>query len=205
MTQERTGEARIQDTRPAVEEGQVVGVTRKPGAGQVASGLAAEAGDTLGSSSADSEAEVVGGNEIARGEGRVRGVGVAAVGWDNLIDREDIQRAPDKTVVEVHDEQAPSEGFPEGGGCEKTDCMKVGRGGHVEVEVEAGRSDARKDVRLGRHSGSSHADSEEKKEDHGEANEDLCRRITSREKLTCGECVEGVLIDVEPERGRLWD
>jgi len=203
MTQERMGEARVQDIRPAVEEDQVVRVTRKPGAEQVASGLEAEAGDTQGSSSGDSEGEVVGGNEIARGEGFVKGegVGVAAVGLDNLIDREDIRRASDKTVVEVHDEQAPSEGFPEGGGCEETDCMKVGRGGHVEVEAEAGKSDAR----LGRHSGSSHADPEAKKEDHGEANEDLCRRITSREKLTCGECVGGVLIDVEPERGRLWD
>lgn len=47
--------------------------------------------------------------------------------------------------------------------CEKTDCMKVGRGGHVGMEEEAGRLGGRKGVRLGRHSGSGHGKKERKK------------------------------------------
>ena len=181
MTQERTGEARLQYIRPAVEGDQVVGAMRKPGAEreQVASGLEVEVGDTQGSSSAGSEVGAVGGNEIVGEEEFVAGEGVRlpAVGWGNLIDRENIWHTSDKAIVEVHDEQAPLEWF---------------------------HSDARGDMRVGRDPGSSRVDSEAKKEDHREANEDLCRRITSREKLTCGECVEGVFIDVKPERGRLW-
>ena len=41
--------------------------------------------------------------------------------------------------------------------------MKVGRGGHVGMEEEAGRLGGRKGVRLGRHSGSGHGKKERKK------------------------------------------
>ena len=68
----------------------------------------------------------------------------------------------------MHGGQAPSEEFPEEGVCEKSDCMKVGRGGHVGMEAEVGRFDVRKDARSGRHSRSGHADSATKG-DHGEA------------------------------------
>jgi len=90
---------------------------------------------------------------------------VVAVGEGNLIGREDIPCASDKTVVEVHGGQVPSEAFPEEGGCEKSDCMKVGRGERVEMEEGAGRMD----VRFGRHSRSGHEGSEAKKEYHGVA------------------------------------
>lgn len=77
----------------------------------------------------------------------MREEGVAVVGQGNLIGREDIRRASDKTTVGVHGVQAPSNEFPEGVG-EGVDCMKVGRGGHVETEAEAGR--------LSKHSRSGH-------------------------------------------------
>ena len=81
-TQERT-EGPVQDIRPAVEEDQAVRAMRKPVAEEVASGLEAEIGNTQESSSAEPEAEVVGGGEIARGEGCAKGEkegGVTAVG-----------------------------------------------------------------------------------------------------------------------------
>jgi hypothetical protein len=64
--------------------------------------------------------------------------------------REDIQGASDKTVVEVHGGQAPSEAFQGEGVDEKVDCMEMGRGARVEMGAQGGRLDAR----LGRHSGS---------------------------------------------------
>jgi hypothetical protein len=81
MSQERM-EAPVQDIRPAVEEDQAVKATRKLMAEEVASGLEAETGNTQGSSSAEPEAEVVGGGGIARGEGYAEGEkeGAAAVG-----------------------------------------------------------------------------------------------------------------------------
>jgi hypothetical protein len=154
-TQERTGEVRVQDIRSAAEEGQAVRATRKPGAEEVASGLEAETGNTLESSSAESEAEGVGGNGIAR-----KGEVVAAVVGGNLIDMGDIRHGSDKTVVGAH---ALSGSLPEEGGDEKADCTRVGRGGHAGMEEEG-----RVGVGLGRHSGSEHENPEAKKEDHGE-------------------------------------
>ena len=193
---------RVQNIRSVVGEGQAVRAARKPEAEEVASVLEAESGNTRGSSSAESEEEVVGGDGIVRGEvcakeGEV--VGVVVVAQSNLIGRWDIQHASDKTMAEVHGGQAPSEEFPEGGVREMTDCMKVGREGRVEVEAEGGRLD----VRLGMHSRSG---LEGTKEGHGEGNMRIYDKKPYQEgKLTCGECVEGVLIDVEPERGRLWE
>lgn len=154
------------------------------------------------SSSAEPEVEAVGGGETAWGEERAKeGVVVAAVGEGSLTDREDIRHATDKTVVGVRGGEVLSEEIPKGVG-EKTDCMKVGQGGHAEMEVEAGRLDVR-DVDLGRQAGSGHTNSEAGKGDRGEGRyEDLGQKIVSREELTCGECVEGVLIDVELPRGR---
>jgi hypothetical protein len=98
-----------------------------------------------------------------------------------LIGREDIQSASDKTAVEVHGGQALSEEFPEGVR-EKTDCMKVGRGGHVGTGAEVGRLGAR----LGRHSRSGHADSE-KKGDHREATIRIyARRMHQERNLRAG-------------------
>ena len=72
----------VQDIRPGAERDQAVRAMRKPMAEEVASWLGAETGDTLGSSSAESEVEAVGGDEIARGEEYVKGQGegVTAVG-----------------------------------------------------------------------------------------------------------------------------
>ena len=98
-----------------------------------------------------------------------------------MVGREGIRRASDKTVVEVHGGEAPSEEHPEEGVCEKTDCMKVGWGGHVGMEAEEGRLDARRDARLGRHSRSGHADSA-KKGDHREATLRTCGRKLHRER-----------------------
>jgi len=81
-TQERT-EGPVQDIRPAVEEDQAVRATRKQVAGEVASGLESETGNTQESSSAEPEAGVVGGGEIVWEEGRAKGEkeeGVTAVG-----------------------------------------------------------------------------------------------------------------------------
>ena len=162
MSQERTEEAPDQDIRSAVGEGQAARAMRKPMAEEVASELEAETGNTQKSSSAESEAGVVGGDEIEWGEEHAKGEGdgVVAVGEGNLIGREDIQRASDKTVVEVHGGQVPSEEFPKEGVCGKADYMKAGRGGHVEMEAEADRLN----VRLGRHSRSGHVGLEAKKE-----------------------------------------
>ena len=99
----------------------MVGATTKPGAEEVASGLEGETGNTRGSPSAESGVEVAGGNEVGREEERAKGEGVAAAGQSNLIGREDIRRASDKTEVGVHGGQVPLEGPPEEGGCEKTD------------------------------------------------------------------------------------
>ena len=99
---------------------------------------------------------------------------------------------------------APSEEFPEGV-CEKSDCMKVGRGRHVGMEAGAGMFDVKRDTRSGRHSRSGHADSATKR-DHGEATMRIHgRKIMPREKLMCGGCVEGVIIDVKLAQRRLWD
>lgn len=140
---------------------------RKPGAEEVASGLEAETGNTQGSSSAESEVEVVGGNEIGQGEECVKegeGAGEAAVGQGNLIGREDIRHVSDKMVVEAHGGEALSKEFrEEEDECERAGCMKVGWGGHVGIEAEAGRLG----VRLGRHSRSGHGDLEAKKDDRG--------------------------------------
>ena len=157
---------RVQDIRSVAGEGQAVRAARKPEAEEVASVLEAESENTRGSSSAGSEAEVVGGDGIVRGEVCARKevvVGVVVVEQGNLIGRGDIQHASDKTMEEVHGGQAPSEEFPEGGVREMTDCMKVGREGRVEVGAEGGRLD----VRLGMHSRSG---LEETKEGHGEGN-----------------------------------
>ena len=81
-TQERT-EALVRDIRPAVEEDRVVRATRKLMTEEVASGLEAETGNTQGSSSAGSEAEVAGGSETGRGEEYAKEAGeegVTAVG-----------------------------------------------------------------------------------------------------------------------------
>lgn len=149
----------VQDNRSAVEEDQAVRAMRKPGAEEAASGSEAEIENTQGGSSVGSAAEVVGGDEIARGEECEREeevVVVAVVGKGNLIGREDIRGASDKTTVGVHGGQAPSEEFPEEGVCERVDCMKAGRGGHVETEAEVGS--------LGRHSRSGQADLESKRD-----------------------------------------
>lgn len=144
---------------------------------------------------------MVGGDEIVWGEAGAK-EGEVAVGRGNLIGREGIRSGSDKRMGEVHGGQAPWEEFPEEDGDEMTGCMKVGRGGHVEVGAEGDSLD----VRLGKHARSGDASSEAKKEDHGEANvRILWLKITSKARLTWGECVEGVLIDVEPERGRLWE
>jgi len=77
---------------------------------------------------------------------------------------------------------APSEEFPEEGVCEKSDCMKVGRGRHVGMEAGAGVFDVKRDTRSGRHSRSGHTDSATKR-DHGEATMRIHgRKITPREK-----------------------
>lgn len=166
--------ARDQGIRSAAEEGQVARVATKAGAVEVASEWEGEIGNTQRSSSAESEAGVAGGNEIAREGERAEGEGEggAAVEGGNLIDRMGIRRASDKTVVGAHGGQVPLEGFPGEDGCEKTDCTRMGRGSHVEVEMEVGvgRMDVRRDMRLGRYSRSERGGSEAKKVDHGEAN-----------------------------------
>jgi hypothetical protein len=83
--------------------------------------------------------------------------------------------------MEVHGGQVPWEECPEGVR-EKTDCMKVGRGGHVGTGAEVGRLGAR----LGRHSRSGHADSE-KKGDHREATIRIyARRMHQERNLRAG-------------------
>lgn len=131
----------------------MVRATTKPRV-EVASGSEGETGNTRGSSSAEPEpeAEVVGGNEVGREEERAKGEGVAAAGQGNLIGRGDIRSAADKTKVGVHGGQAPSEGVPEEGEYEKTDCMRVGRGGPAGMMVEADRVDVRRDREPGRYS-----------------------------------------------------
>lgn len=79
---------------------------------------------------------------IARGEGRAKKEGGGAVGQGSLIGKEDIRDAADKTIVEVHGGQVPSEAIPEEDAHGKVGCMKVGRGEHVEIEGEGDRLDA---------------------------------------------------------------
>lgn len=142
-------EEQVQGIRFAVGEGRPVRAMRELGAEEVASGLEAETGNTLGNSCAELEG-VVGGDEIVWGEGHAKeGEGEVAVGQGSWVGRGDIQRGSDKTM-EMHGEEIPSEGFLEEDAGEKTGCMKVGRGEHVEVEVEGDRLG----VRLGKHSGS---------------------------------------------------
>lgn len=189
--QKRTGEVRVQGIRLAAEGGQTVSSRREPGAEEAASGLGVETENRQGNSCAGSEGVVVWGEGCAK-EGEV------AVGRGNLVGREDIQYVSDKTM-EGHVGQPPSEESPGEDVRGRTDCMEVGRGGHVEMEeVEGDRLDAR----LGKHSRSGQC---EFRRSRGGKCEDLWLKITSKEKLTCGECVEGVLIDVEPERGRLLE
>ena len=162
----------------------------KLGAEGVASGgLEGEIGSTQGSSSAEPETEAVGGDEIAREGECAKGEGEVAVGEDNLIGREDIRCASDKTVVGARGGQAPSEGsLEEEDGCEKADCRKGGRGGHVEM-TEADRVDVRRDTRWGRRSRSERGDLGAKKEDHGEVNMRIyAEKITSRETYVRGMC-----------------
>jgi len=120
-----TEEGQVQGIRPAVEGGQMVEATTKSGVEEVASGSEGETGNIWGGPSVgpepESEAEVVGGNEVGREEERAKAEGVAAAGQRNLIGRGDIRRASDKTEVGVHGGQAPLEGLLEEGGYEKTD------------------------------------------------------------------------------------
>jgi hypothetical protein len=117
----------------------------------------------------------------------------------NLIDTEDIRRASDKTVVGEHGGQDPLEELPEEDGCEKTDCMKVGRGGHVGMEV--GRVGARRDARLGRHS-RSERENPEAKEDHGEADMRIYTEGSHREiNLRAGNVWEVCLSMSNPNGG----
>lgn len=207
--QERTREVQVQDIQPVAEEDQAAKAMMKLWVGRVASGLEGGIENTQGSSFAEPEPES--GPEAAGGDGivwegkRAKGEEEVAVEEDNLIGSGDIRCVSDKTGVGAHGEEAPSEVFPEEDGCEKAGCTRAGQGGRVEME-EAGRVDVRRDTRWGRHSRSEHGDLEGKKgRSRGGECKDLSRKITSRDKLTCGECVGGMLIDVEPERGRLWD
>jgi hypothetical protein len=74
--------------------------------------------------------------------------GGVSVGQGNLIGKEGILCASDKAMEEVHGGQVPSEELPEEDVRETIGCMKLGRGGHVEVGVEGDSLD----VRVGKHS-----------------------------------------------------
>ena len=64
--------------------------------------------------------------------------------------------------------------------------MKVGRGGHVETEVEVGKLDVRGDARLGRHSRSGHADSAKKGDDGGATMRIYARKLYQERNLRVG-------------------
>ena len=77
--------------------------------------------------------------------------------------------------------------------------MKVGRGGHVGMEEEAGRLGGRKGVRLGRHSGSGHGKKERRP--RGGNCEDYAEELHQERNLRAGNVLKVCLSMSSPHGG----